>query len=491
MEDVAESISETEDIDFKNATEEEVEEVVEKNIEVKNQIADTQTVAVCSYLETIDYEDGTLLDYFNQDYDEISGDRGIRKLYPIVDALSAGQIAGLDFMTLEEMISNVLADEESYKKMDEEMEKIETVSIYEGVDREIYEKGGVALTNDSLRAKATATDVDSGDYQLGTLNTVLWITTGCFIAATIVSGIVRQAMTASVWNSIPKLAHKFLQTGSNIGIWNNVTQLNETVNLAQRNLNFELQGIFNDRAVELYLYPEKTVNIPGPFSKFLTYGMAAIAVILTVVSTVMTILEAQKFYDTEYIPIPKYMVDEADITAYDDKGKKIVVKNQSAYYKAVKCNRKEGDSDIEKENYEAMGDIADLNGDIGKQWLALYAVKYKYGKPILADSLLYQINGDKVPQGYTTGIHEFGSKPACDLNKKLYLFPDNPPQIKVFYKNDTDTVENMTAESKSETNAPESGSIFSVGSFSMGTALGLIFGGAIMFALVRKKRKEE
>ena len=43
------------------------------------------------------------------------------------------------------------------------------------------------------------------------------------------------------------------------------------------------------------------------------------------------------------------MVDEADITAYDDKGEKIVVKNQSAYYKAVTCNRKEGDSDIEKE----------------------------------------------------------------------------------------------------------------------------------------------
>ena len=38
-------------------------------------------------------------------------------------------------------------------------------------------------------------------------------------------------------------------------------------------------------------------------------------------------------YKVEFTPIPRYMVDEKDITAFNEYGEKIVIKNQAAYYK--------------------------------------------------------------------------------------------------------------------------------------------------------------
>ena len=57
------------------------------------------------------------------------------------------------------------------------------------------------------------------------------------------------------------------------------------------------------------------------------------------------------------------------------------VRNDMAYYQAVLCNRKS-----DSEDYAAMKDFGDLNGDVGKQWMALYTLKNGSGS-ILADSL--------------------------------------------------------------------------------------------------------
>ena len=71
--------------------------------EVKNENAEQainlQAITICDYLASIPYgeDGGTLLDFFEQESSEVSG-KNIKKLYPIVDALSAGQIAGLDFL---------------------------------------------------------------------------------------------------------------------------------------------------------------------------------------------------------------------------------------------------------------------------------------------------------------------------------------------------------------------------------------------------------
>ena len=184
------------------------------------------------------------------------------------------------------------------------------------------------------------------------------------------------------------------------------------------------------------------------------------------------------------MPIPKYIVEEADITATNEKGEKVMIKNQTAYYKAVSCNRTDGGSKIEKQNHEILLDRADLNGDVGKQWLALYSVKYENGMPILADSLKFKLGKGGAPEGYTTGIHMFGEEAVqnlTDASKSMPLCYNDPHEgTYIFFKRDT-----------AKTAA---GSLFSGGSLALGGVIGLAAGGLLTFAVIQlanKKKKKE
>ena len=215
-------------------------------------------------------------------------------------------------------------------------------------------------------------------------------------------------------------------------------------------------------------------------------GLSVVAAIMVVADIVTTVLDAKNYYRTTFAPIPNIMVDKADITVNNDGGKDIMAKNQTVYYRVVRCNRKEGTTDIEKDNYRAMEDKADLNGDIGRQWLALYSVKYEYGSPILADSLLYKKGDESVPEGYSVGIHEFGAldennvASALNLNKKAYLFRDDPPSIKVFFKTESSNVKQLVGS--------KAGSIFSPGSLALGIGIGAVIGALIMGLIMRRRK---
>ena len=142
LEDVSDMVEDVKDIDLLEASDEEVDEYVDASTENTRQMIQMQVVGVCGYLKTVDYKDGTLWDFFSQDVDELSGDKEIRQLYPIVAALTPGQIAGLDFLSFEDLFSIALADKKTYRDVTEDVEKVETTSVYEGVNREIYDKGG-------------------------------------------------------------------------------------------------------------------------------------------------------------------------------------------------------------------------------------------------------------------------------------------------------------------------------------------------------------
>ena len=224
----------------------------------------------------------------------------------------------------------------------------------------------------------------------------------------------------------------------------------------------------------------KTVSSSA--TKYLAIGMAVITVIMTIVSIVTTVEDAKAFYRTDYLPMPKYIVDKADITSINAKGQEVMLKNQTAYYRVVQCNRTAGDDKISKKNYEAMGTANDLNGDIGTQWLALYAVKYEDGSPILADSLKYQKGDGKLPDGYSTGIHEFGSKPATNLNNTDYLFVKDAPAIKVYFQRAKIAgAKSLTAE----------GSLFSGGAgIALGGGVGLVVGALVGGLIVAWRKKQ-
>ena len=172
--------------DSGSITEDSVEEAAESMAQGLNDTEKLQDVFIAICLESTDYEGGTLLDFFTQDYKEVSSGNGIRKLYPMVDALSAGQIAGLELVSLEDLFSMALSGEAGYE--DYEGKIPNAVSVYEGVNREIYDQGGVALTNDTLRSSHATDDSADNIYKPKDMSMVLiasWsvtaLTTGALI----------------------------------------------------------------------------------------------------------------------------------------------------------------------------------------------------------------------------------------------------------------------------------------------------------------------
>ena len=116
----------------------------------------TEDIVAHDVLDLTEYGDGTMLEFFERDKSEFDDTENIRELYPIVDSLTGGQLAGLDFLSIKDMVVMAVSDENGFKNV--ELGKIVPASIYQDVNREIYEKGGVALTDAAMRAKATANE---------------------------------------------------------------------------------------------------------------------------------------------------------------------------------------------------------------------------------------------------------------------------------------------------------------------------------------------
>ena len=128
-----------------------------------------EEIAAHDALATIKYGDGTMLEFFERDKSEFDDSENIRELYPIVDSLTGGQLAGLDFLSIMDMVMMANSDENGFKSLN--IEKVVPASIYQDVNREIYEKGGVALTDAAMRAKATAQETEK-TFELSALGIV-------------------------------------------------------------------------------------------------------------------------------------------------------------------------------------------------------------------------------------------------------------------------------------------------------------------------------
>ncbi len=461
-----------------NSTDSEIQEAATK-------ASDTQTKAVTGglaaeeiaahdYLETVEYGDGTMLEFFERDKSEFEDSENIRELYPIVDSLTGGQLAGLDFLSIKDMVVMALTDENGFKKVD--LNDVLTASIYQDVNREIYEKGGVALTDAAMRAKATAQEA-TPTFKLSTLGSVLWTCTAVSGAAAAASAIAHAKLKNSPYlKALTEYQDKMksYQTimnkdGKGFG---NLTSDQKT---AYKNLLSKKNAYENSEVYQKALFKS---NI----TKYLAAGFTVLGAVLAGVSIYTTIEEMKAFYKVEFTPIPKYIVDRADITAVNQKGETVMVKNQTAYYKAVLCNRTAGSSAFEKKNYEILKDRNDLNGDVGMQWLTLYSVKYENGTPILADSLKVKLGNGNAPEGYTNGIHRFGEKDVVfNLTSRLYCYNDPSEGTYVYFKNDTSTVKDLTA----------AGSSFSGGSLALGIGAGSLAGCALTLLLLKVNNKKK
>ena len=381
-----------------------------------------QIIECHDYLESIEYSGATLLEFFSKSDSEISED--ITVLYPMVAALSDGQRATLEFLSIKELV--MIADSTKKGYDDGSLKEFEAESIYKGVDRDIYKKGGVGLTSDAIRNNLSP--YQQPDVPDGTANMILtYIGFGCFFVAV--------GLGAKAFKSYLFAIHA---KDSVVG-W-------EVVQSAYR-----------------------TSRICAGLCAAFTIA----AIVLMALFAYLSHKEMEDYYKTKFTPIPRYMVDEKDITGYNRKGEKIVIKNQAAYYKAVKCNRTAAD-----EKYSEIGEFADLNGDVGAQWLALYAASNSNEQPILADSLIAVVNDKDVPAGYQTGIHMFGSDVAFNLNTYPYDWNKSAPSVMVYFKRD-DTPQKTAAN-------------FTGGMLALASGGGILLGAVItMIGITLPKKKEE
>ena len=279
-------------------------------------------------------------------------------------------------------------------------------------------------------------------------------------------------------NRIEKVFENKVETG--IFDWSKAKLMNSQPEM----LKAVKRGIKNHTAVEDVVfdycdeYTEKMApktNVAG----YLSVGFAVAMIALAAVTTYLSYRDMKAHYNVSFTPVPHYMVEEKDITVTNELGEKIVIKNQSAYYKAVECNRKKGDS--------YFGDIdtcADMNGCVNPQWLALYAAKNEAMSPILASSLKVVVGDTTVPEGYKTGIHMFGEGAAFNLNNKLYCWNQSAKSVFVYFKVDT----------ASSSSASAAGSNFTAGNLVLaggaGLAVGALVSGIAASVAGKKKNKK-
>lgn len=433
-----------------NTSEEEKDEIIDTFSEELEKyyeyISDLELIAVYTLLNDTDYEDGTLYDFFMQDKNDDAFD--IACVYPMVASLTAGQRSGLDFVSLRELCCMAITDEGGYSSID--TDSLPETSVYDGVDREIYDKGGVAVTSDAQRTDALNKASGKGSKISGT-TIALWCVTGALAVAAISSAVAYSMIPATV--KVSSVSYN--------KVWQWVSE----------------NGVdkYEETRVAVTTFDE-TVNKSSTISKYLTVGFSVAAIVMAAISIWQTFKDLYDYYKVDLTPQPRFIVEEEDITGYNKKGEKIVIKNQSAYYKIVETNRDENDS-----NYKNLGTGNDLNGDVGAQWLTLYAVKVVGNDPILASSLKTVTKSTDIPAGYETGIHMFGEDTAFNLNNTNYVWDDDAPSVFVYYKVDD-----------SETST--SGSVFSAGVLALTGGLCLIAGAAltaICMTVVRKKKEKK
>ena len=198
-----------------------------------------------------------------------------------------------------------------------------------------------------------------------------------------------------------------------------------------------------------------------------------ITALLAIGSIALTVYDLYRYYNVNYTPIPQYIVDEADITYTDANGTQLVTRNDTAYYRAVLTNRPES-----HDQYKSLNNYADLNGDAGKEWLALYSVRLDGGEPILADSFQVVTGSTSIPEGYTKGIHMFGSNAAANLTDSRYTYNDDLNGIYLYFKTEAAA-------------AAGTASAFSRGSYALVGGSGLVIGaalGAALTLLIKRKK---
>ena len=398
----------------------------------------------------------TLYDFFNPEDENADYSKKYDYFAPIAFALSDGQRASLEFLKLPSLL-RVGIDSDSVMKADfpsvdevfknNDGKEMESISIYSGINRGIFRKG-VALTGDALDQKNKGKDPYEKIWdETGIVSIISYATFG-LSTVSIVTGAVLFAKFKDVVVTI----------------------------------------IDTD---DVYIVMDGGDPMAGTKQALGTTGkwLMGIGGALMIVAAVIKAVQMYEFYNRTFTQIPTMIVDEADIVSYTpgENGKSIkhINFNQFAYYEVVKCNRQEvglhksAQKGVSRYVEWGCGDAADLNADIGKQWLALYVNRSpEKGNPILADSLTVQYKETKTPEGCNGYLHMFGVKDTpVKLDNIDFCYRADKGGLYLFWNSDA---------------AAYTSSAFSQGGvIAISAAGGVIAGalGAVAILLPKKKKR--
>ncbi|MBQ6469299.1 MAG: hypothetical protein IJJ50_04505 [Lachnospiraceae bacterium] len=326
--------------------------------------------AACrEYLESTEYaEGGTLLDLFTMPYDVI--DEDITQLYPIVASLSDGQRAGLELLTLEDLVELGITDGDGYK--DASYDELETVSIYDGVNRAIYEPGGVGLTSDAIRTRALEDlAVDTNGYLSTLTYAMIGVTAASALAFAVTLGITihtsrafktavsaiktcsaRVAQCQKSVDSLLKMVNSSILKGDNPGITNyymsNLMEVNDKLIAAEK------------ASVRAKAFAGR-LQAKSSLCNKLSTGIGVALIILVAITTYLSWKDLKDYYKVDYTPIPRYMFG---VGAAENINNTLYVWNSSAksiyaYYK------KAAESDVSKAGSVFTAGSLALSGGAG------------------------------------------------------------------------------------------------------------------------------
>ena len=447
----------------------------------------SETVVVYSALSNCKYGNGTLKDFFMQDYNELDGD----DFYPLFLTLTDGQRAVLPFVDYTFMIALAEHDSESAKEYEKtcietfDFYEVDVVSVYTNVDRSLFD-GGVALTNASLRKSASTGESpwysdDNIDKDLGrALTLVAGGSFGAALGAVAVRCATKAAMkhTVSVATaSAREIAVAFDKMAIQMLMQSCEAQgvvVPASVNTSTfRSFAAGIQSVLPEHSVIRntmpYIRSGEVAIETAAENVMLTARYKMMQKVLTGVNVAMMIslgislitegikigIKVYNYYHPEYTDIPRIIVDE-------------VLTDTDSYFV----------------NYYAAKDQTDKSGDLNawgaQRWQALYTTTdKKAGDPIIATSLVVKLNDSEFPSEEHGAVHYFGETAAANVNR--YQFRKTATATYIFYERDRSL--SMTA------------STFTTGQIVMFTGFGalggVVIGGLGVYGAGKIKKKEQ
>ncbi len=392
-----------------NMTDQQLNDAVDQNAKDAEIIDNAIDISLVSYLNNIEYGDGTMLTFFMRDIEEVDDTELYTLAYFMGNSLSA-QVAnvGLQQVVSRVMINGDETTKDGFKTINTYLDSAESISLYEGVDRSLFEDG-VALTGATV-SKYTSSGKNWSEGLFGRIfqpnGEFKWADYFTFYVAPMLGSFVFW-IALHVGNVLMDNSVKTVISVANDGLVQGVGKAVDFAGGVSKELIYSARvyersgGTFSYLAFGKGSLVAKTTafNILRVFK----VGFFILTIAFTVISMVMlftTIFSSDETGPAEYSSIPSHIVDTVSTDNGDD-------------YVAYSCVN------------NLNGSAGDINNYVGKNgWLVLYYTKdSSVGAPITTN--VKAVKGStNSPLDYEN-VTMFGESNAVNLSSKDYTGVDD------------------------------------------------------------------